>query len=125
MAKMIRQKKEVGGRIGKLLTAKELEALTKFKIAVEKELGSEILKFIFFGSRARGERKKYSDLDVLVLLKEEKKIFTDKIDDVAGDIFLDYDVDISPLVMSKEYFNWLKSIERAIALDIEREGIPL
>jgi predicted nucleotidyltransferase len=112
-------------RIGELLTAKEAEALTQFKIAIEKELGSEILKFIFFGSRARGKGRKYSDLDILVLLREEKRIFTDKIYDVAGDIFLDYDVDISPLVMSEGYFNWLKGIERAIALDIEREGISL
>ncbi len=112
-------------RIGELLTAKEAEALTQFKIAIEKELGSEILEFIFFGSRARGEGREYSDLDIMVLLREEKKIFTDKIYDVAGDIFLDYDVDISPLVMSEGYFNWLKGIERAIALDIEREGISL
>ncbi len=111
-------------RIGELLTAKEVEALTQFKIAVEKDLGSEILKFIFFGSRARGKGREYSDLDVLVLLREEKRIFTDKIYDIAGDVFLDYDVDISPLVMGEDYFNWLKGIERAIALDIEREGIP-
>ena len=114
-----------GNRIGELLTAEEAEALTKFKIAIEKQLGAEVLKFIFFGSRARGEGKEYSDLDVLVLLKEERRVFTDKIYDVAGDIFLDYDVDISPLVMSEGYFNWLKGIERAIALDIEREGISL
>lgn len=120
-----RSKGRKGNRIGELLTAKELEALTKFKIAVEKELGSEILKFIFFGSRARGKGREYSDLDVLVLLKEEKRIFTDKIYDIAWNIFLDYDVDISPLVMGKGYFNWLKKIERAIVLDIEREGIPL
>ncbi len=34
-------------------------------------LGSEIEKIILFGSRARGEAKRYSDYDFLIILKND------------------------------------------------------
>ncbi|MHC9541417.1 MAG: hypothetical protein AB9903_18085 [Vulcanimicrobiota bacterium] len=43
----------------------------------------------------------------------------------AGDILLEKDINITPLVMSSERFVRLREIERGIALEIERDGIEI
>lgn len=105
------------------LSAGEKEALLVFIKKLREQFGKEVVRIILFGSMARGEGHEESDLDVAVLLKEENFRIRKEIYDLASDIFLEYDIDISPFVMSQQKFEWLKAIERGIALEIEKEGI--
>lgn len=105
-----------------LLTEQEKKALFKFKKQVLEALGDQILSFTLFGSRARGEGDEDSDVDVLVLLKERTASSRRQILDIASDLFLEYEIAISPLVMSLNQFENLKNRERLLAIDIEREG---
>lgn len=107
------------------LSPGEKEALFTFIRKLKEQFGKEVVKIILFGSRARGEGHVESDLDVAVLLEEENSRIRKEIYDLASDIFLEHDINISPFVMSKEKFEWLKAIERGIALEIEKEGIVL
>lgn len=45
--------------------------------------------------------------------------------DIANDLFLETDVLLSPLVLSQAEFQTLLNRERRLALDIQREGIPI
>ncbi len=92
---------------------------------MKESYGGRIVKLVLFGSRARGEGDENSDIDILVLVENEEQKIRRVLFDRAGDIFLEREVNISPLVMNRERYLWLKSIERGIVMDIEREGIEL
>lgn len=52
------------------LTKIERKALKLFKDEVLKKLGDEIQSLQLFGSKARGDADKHSDVDVLVVMKD-------------------------------------------------------
>lgn len=107
------------------LSSVERGMLAEFKRRIMKRFDDEILEIILFGSRARGEGHEESDLDAAVLVKEEYGELRRNIIDIATEIYQESDINISPLVMSKKRFEWLKSIERGIALDIAKDGIRI
>lgn len=107
------------------LTALESSALQQFKDAVVRSCPNTHMTFTLFGSRARAEGDENSDVDVLVVIdpySEEKKraIWTH-----GYEVFMTTDINVSPLVLSREQFEGLRSRERRIALDIARDGILL
>lgn len=109
----------------KQLSAAEKKALAAFQERLTKEFGNNIIELRLFGSRSRAEGDEQSDLDVAVIVQRESSRLRHNIYDIAAAIFLEKEVNISPLILSTAKFNWLKSIERRLALDIEKEGIKL
>lgn len=107
------------------LSHTERKALLEFRDRLMERFDGEILEVFLYGSRARGEGHEESDLDAAVLVRKERPELRRGIYDLAAEIFLKSDITISPLVISKNRFEWLKEIERGIALDIAREGIKL
>jgi len=107
------------------LTLQERKAVDAFKERVQKDFGSQLRDLRLFGSRARQEGNEESDLDVLVLLDSAPTVVRGKIFEIASDIFLEYEIDISPLVMSQEHFEDMKRRERLLPQEIERDGVPL
>lgn len=80
----------------------------EFVQVLRNRFGKRIESIIFFGSHARGECK--DDGDVNVLIVGDVKL--DEVIDVAYSILLKYGIYISPIVMSKDYFEMLRA-ERA------------
>jgi len=107
------------------LSSAEREALSLFRENLKEAYAGQLVKTVLFGSRARREGSEDSDIDLLVLLKNEEHSLRKGILDKAGDIFLEKGVNITPLVMSSERYEWLREIERGIALEIERDGIEI
>lgn len=108
-----------------MLSGQEQKALQDFKKRVLKEFGDQVLHFRLFGSRARGEGNEESDVDILVLMKEAPTKIRGRVFEIAADILLNYEIDISPLVMSQKQFEEMKSRERLLPMEIEKEGIPI
>jgi|YNPNPStandDraft_1061719.scaffolds.fasta_scaffold62937_2 predicted nucleotidyltransferase len=106
-------------------TNKDLPILRELKNNLEHLLGDRLVNIVLFGSRARGDFSDESDIDVAIIVRELTKKLKDKILDEVAQVELEYDMPISAFVLSEEEFNQLKRRERRIALDIEREGIPL
>jgi predicted nucleotidyltransferase len=106
-------------------TNKDLPILRELKKNLEHLLGDRLVNIVLFGSRARGDFSDESDIDVAIIVRELTKKLKDKILDEVAQVELEYDMPISAFVLSEEEFNQLKRRERRIALDIEREGIPL
>lgn len=104
------------------LTAQEEKAIVAFKERVLKLFGDQIVGFRLFGSRARGEGNEESDIDVLVLLKEAPASVRGQVFEISADIFLEFEIDISPLVMSEHHYEDMKRRERLLPMEIEREG---
>lgn len=108
-----------------LLSAQEKRAVLEFKKRLQTFEDLKIRDLKLFGSRARGAGDEHSDLDILVLLDEAPTKVRAEIFEMAADILLEFDIDISPLVMSFSHYEDMKRRERLLPQDIERDGHPL
>lgn len=99
-----------------------LESLvTDLKIHFGKDLSGVIL----YGSYARGENHKYSDVDLLVLIHHpDVKQFDDFITDLTARYLLNNSVLFSILVYSVSEFNYWKDT-MDLFVNIEEDGIPI
>lgn len=88
---------------------KYLQAVQEFMGRIEKNHHHEIESIILFGSVARGEARKDSDIDILVITKKEdfqlRRLFIGK----AFDIFLKTGNNISVKVISHHDFQLTKN----------------
>ncbi|MBF0560205.1 MAG: nucleotidyltransferase domain-containing protein [Nitrospirae bacterium] len=101
------------------------QILTDLKKIIEDTGGDSILKMVLYGSRARGDYDVESDIDIAVIVRGLTRELKNRLLDAVADIELTYLVPLSVLVLSEEDFEFLKKRERRIALDMEKEGIPL
>lgn len=103
--------------------------LEEFIAGVNKILGNRMKKIILYGSYARGDYKKNSDIDVMILTdlnEEEIMKYRDKIWEFAYDIEFDNDFNItlSPLIKNIDKFNyWLEALP--FYMNIQEEGVVL
>ncbi|MGL6298374.1 MAG: nucleotidyltransferase domain-containing protein [Methanobacteriaceae archaeon] len=81
---------------------------------------SEIEKIIFFGSVARDEDTKSSDIDILVIAKDKYTV-EDEIYSKAFDIYLNRDEDISVILLSDEDYKYNENSN--FLANVEKEGI--
>ena len=71
--------------------------------------GSCLKKAVLYGSYARGDYTEQSDVDVMVIVtssEEEIKRTANSVSDVAFDILMRYGIDISPVVVNEEHFEY-------------------
>lgn len=111
--------------LSELLKEKEQIALLEFTKVIRNSLGDNIISIKLFGSKARGDSKLDSDIDICILLKEISLDIREHLYDITFNINLKYDVYISPRVVSLEtYKNPIFRVTPFIQA-IEREGIPI
>lgn len=101
------------------------EALRELKESLRTLLGDQLLKMLLFGSMARGDYSDESDIDVAIIIRGLTRELKHKILDTVAEVELKHLMPVSVLILSEAEFDRLKSRERRIALDIEREGVPL
>jgi len=92
-------------------------------------LGEHLKQIILYGSYARGDYKKNSDIDIMILTdlsdKEMYSYFV-KISDMAYDIEAknDFDIQLSPLLKNIDRFNyWLEALP--FYINVQKEGVVL
>lgn len=107
------------------LTNEEIEAIGRVKSAITALLGERLIRFVLYGSRARGDFDPESDIDIAIIVEGLTREIKNRILDIVAEIEVEHLTPLSTLVISKEDFEFLKKRERRIALDIEQEGIPL
>jgi hypothetical protein len=76
---------------------------------------------ILFGSRARGDHRKESDLDLAVITEDESPETRKKLSEAAAGRLMSVDL----LLLSRERFDkfrpWINTVER----QVDREGVRL
>jgi predicted nucleotidyltransferase len=107
------------------LTDQETEALEKLKSSLTGFLGNRLIKFVIYGSKARGDYDDESDIDIAIVAEGLTKKLKNQILDKVAEIEFEFLTPLSIFVLSEEEFKYLKRRERRIALDIEMEGKPL
>jgi predicted nucleotidyltransferase len=84
-----------------------------------------VLAVALFGSKARGDDDAESDIDLLVLVDVEDKMFRSELWRIASDVSLDHNVVLSARVFGRD--RWAETrrmrlpLYRAVAVD----GVPL
>jgi predicted nucleotidyltransferase len=99
--------------------------LQEIKAAIKDMQDCEEAKMILYGSRARGDYDDSSDIDVAIIVENLTRKLKNQILEMIADKEIQYLIPLSVLVFSSTDFSLLKERERRIALDIEKEGIPL
>lgn len=103
------------------------DIILRFSQQVKKILGNRLDKVILYGSYARGDYNKHSDVDIMVLTTlSDSEI--EKIEvilfDLAFDFQMDYGIDISVVVKNKEQFEyWLGALP--FYNNVKKEGVVL
>jgi predicted nucleotidyltransferase len=104
-----------------------LRALQRFRQWLEEHFGGRLREFVVFGSRARGDAKEDSDIDVLVVIDAFHPDERGAVFEAAYDAGVDDDdyVSVSPFVVSTEHAADMRRRERRIFAEIARDGVAL
>ena len=109
----------------KYLSEEEKKAVEEIKERILSLSGIKLKGIYLFGSKARGDYDPESDIDLAIIIDGLDREMKRKVIDIVAEIETKYIVVVSSLVLSLKDFTDLKEHERRIALDIEREGLPV
>ena len=101
--------------------------LEEFLEEIKQILGNRLKKIILYGSYARGDYDKNSDIDIMILTDltyEEINKYSLLIWEKCADIEIDRGIVISPLIRNIDNFNsWLNV--KPLYMNIVNEGVVL
>lgn len=106
----------------------EQKQLRRILRALQKELkdtlGERVEKIILYGSQARGDARDDSDIDVLIVLKDDFKYGTmlKKTSKAVAKLSLDNDVVISRAFVTRQQYEQSKI---PFLMNVRREGIAI
>jgi predicted nucleotidyltransferase len=107
------------------LVDKERQAATEFVDRLHQEFDGQIVSVLLFGSRARGEAKPDSDMDVLVVTSDVSPKTRRAIRYLAVEIWLKYGIYLSTRVWSQAHWHKLEKMQTLLYRNIRRDGIRL
>lgn len=103
------------------------KTLNDFIRQVKELLGDRVKKIILYGSYARGDFNKNSDIDIMILTDlNEKEIedYRDKISDIVFEIELDKEIYISPIIKNVDKYNARINVI-PFYMNVQKEGVEL
>lgn len=115
----------VAARTGVALRPDLQRALAHYKARLEQRFGARLERVALFGSRARGDAREDSDVDVLVLIRGSDSAEEREAAMIAGDVAVEDGVWLSPAIYSAERYAYLQSIASPFSRSVDAEHIPL
>ena len=107
-----------------LLNPKDRAALEKFKTLLNERLPGLIEEVILFGSKARGDARPDSDMDILVIISKGDWHMRDLICNISTDVFLETEVLLSAKTITREEYKLMMERENNFLRNVIKEGIP-
>ena len=83
--------------------------LDQYTEILQKIYGKHLKKVILYGSYARGDYQKNSDVDIMILVKmseDEIRQIKNSIYDLAFEIEMDTGIDIAPIIKEKQQYEY-------------------
>lgn len=111
--------------LSSLLSPNEYNAVLRFVELLYERYPGQIREAMLFGSKARGDSRPGSDIDILIVVDSDDWRLRHAISTVAAGVSLEHDVLIGSLVISLN--RWRHMAERHASLyeRITAEGVPL
>lgn len=78
-----------------------------------------------FGSKARGDWTKYSDVDILLITTDDKWKFRQPFSVIISNIALKYDVELDIRVISAARWQYYADIKAGLYQNITRDAVPI
>jgi len=114
------------GRELKYLTDTEKKAVEELSSILRKTYGNEIKEIRLFGSKARGDFEKYSDIDIFVVFDREVDWkFEEEIDAFLYEIETKYGVFFNLILYSSKQLKDSKIQALPLINNIRKEGIAI
>jgi predicted nucleotidyltransferase len=107
------------------LTNREREAVGVFMHKLQQQFDGQLLSVILFGSRARGDAQPDSDIDLIVVLKQDNPESRRAVHYLAVETLLEYGLYVSARVWSQTHWCQLKDMQTGLYRNLQREGIEL
>jgi len=107
------------------LLSKEERAISKLLDLLQQHCPERVLRTVLFGSKARGDSRPWSDIDILIIVDRDDWRLSHAISNLAADVSLEYDVLIGPRVIGQERWERMKQHRFGLYQNIVAEGIPL
>ena len=107
------------------LQPNEQRAVTRFLELLRRHHAERVQQVILFGSKARGDSRAWSDIDLLIVVDRDDWRLSHAISDLAADVSLEYDVLIGPRVIGQERWERMKQRRFGLYQNVAAEGIPL
>jgi len=107
------------------LSEKERAALGEFVKRLQAELDGRLVSLVLFGSKARGDSRPDSDIDVLVVVDDDDFETRQLVRDIAADMWLEYGCYISTRIWSLAHRRKLEELRSPLYRHIRDEGIEL
>jgi len=107
------------------LSPKEKKAVREFITTVRSAYGEKIQRAALFGSKVRGDSTKYSDVDILLIVADDKWKFREAFSVIISDIALKYDVMLDVRVISAARWQYYADIQAGLYQNISRDAVPI
>lgn len=107
------------------LSPKEKEAVKDFLAKVRLTHGGNIRRVALFGSKARGDSKAFSDIDILLIVTDDDWKFQKAISKISSGISLEYDVLLDVRIISAARWQYLTDIQSGLYQNISRDAVAL
>lgn len=99
------------------------KALTEFIKSIKTKYGAKIDRIILFGSYARGDYRKESDIDVLVIWKGDEVEGWNSLEREAVEVLFKYGSLISLKIISPNEYSAMKEMGFPFIRNISAEGV--
>lgn len=107
------------------LSISEAEAVRKFVRAVNERFPGMATRIVLFGSKARADSQAESDIDVLVVVRQEDWRISNAISTLAARISLEQGVLLGPIVIGQERWERMGREKFSLYRNVAREGLVL
>ena len=107
------------------LTANEQTAIDEYLARLHRQFGEHILSVTLFGSKAQGDSDAESDIDLLVLVKEETWELRSALWRTASEVGLIHNLVISVRVFARERWAETRRLRLPLYRAVAADGAPL
>lgn len=104
-----------------------MNIVEQYVSSVKDIYGLHLRQIILYGSYARGDYNRESDVDIMILLdmsEQEIKTYRHQLSDLTFDFNMGHDIEIKPIAKSEEHFEkWIENYP--FYANVKKEGITL
>lgn len=107
------------------LSTKEKDAINACSLGITEWVGENLAGLWLFGSKARGDDRPYSDIDLLLIVKEVSSKIQWEVYEIAADYSLEYDVLFNIHIIDRAEWEKRKRWQDTLWREVHQDGVLL